>query len=74
MLKQKVTDIPEIIVAACVLHNICSMNEDDVVDFLHEGEDDPDVNGNDDGNVNLFVLPDNIAGVETSTHITRVLS
>ena len=63
-------EIVTVVVAVCVLHNnICWMNEDDVVDFLHEGEDDPDGNGNDDGNVHLV-----LAEVVKRTHITIVLS
>ena len=36
-----VEDIPLIVIAACVLHNFCMLNEDDVDDFLdpqHEDE------------------------------------
>ena len=35
-----VEDIPLIVIAACVLHNFCMLNKDDVDDFLdsqHEG-------------------------------------
>lgn len=40
-------DTPGIVVAACVLHNICLMSEDDISDFL-EGPGDYDNDDNDD--------------------------
>ena len=41
-------------VAACVLHNICLMNEDDVDDFLDEGDDGSDNGDDDDDDGGLF--------------------
>ena len=47
MLKQKNKDVPIVVVVACVLHNTCLMNEDDIDDFLDKG-DDGSGNGDDD--------------------------
>ena len=47
MLKQKIKDVPIVVVVACVLHNTCLMNEDDIDDFLDKG-DDGSGNGDDD--------------------------
>lgn len=38
----KTDDIPEIIVSACILNNICII-EDDIDDFLDDSNDDDDV-------------------------------
>ena len=56
MLKQKIKDVPVVVVAACVLHNIYLMNENDIEDFLGEGEDGCD-NGDDDDDDGLFFSP-----------------
>ena len=57
MLKQKIKDVPVVVVAACVLHNIYLMNENDIEDFLGEGEDGCD-NGDDDDDDGLFFFPE----------------
>ena len=58
MLKERIQDVPVIVVAACVLHNICLMTEDDIDDFLDDGdgEDDSD-DDDDDGEHGLFFFP-----------------
>lgn len=38
----KIEDVPEIVVASCVLHNVCLLSEDDIDDFLVNGIDDED--------------------------------
>ena len=43
-----VQDAPEIIVAACVLHNICLLDEDSIEDFLDDSDDDDEDDGDDD--------------------------
>lgn len=55
MLKQKIKDVP-VVVAACVLHNICLMNKDDIDDFLDEGDDGSD--NEDDDDYGLFFSPE----------------
>ena len=45
----KIEDAPVIIVAACVLHNVCLMNdEDDIQDFMDDDSDDDDDDNDDD--------------------------
>ena len=59
MLKQKIKDVP-VVVAACVLHNICLMNKDDIDDFLDEGDDgsdNEDDDDDDDDDYGLFFSP-----------------
>lgn len=72
MLKQRIQDVPVIVVAACVLHNICLMTEDDIDDFLDDGdgEDDSD---DDDGDDGLFFFPRDTEGEEKRRQITRAL-
>ena len=73
MLKQKIEDVPVVVVAACVLHNTCLMNEDDIDDSLDEGE-----NGHYNGeqpaenNFNGFVVLPYVQGV--SEKIGRTLN
>ena len=39
----KIEDVPVIIVADCVLHNVCLMDdEDDIEDFMDDNSDDDD--------------------------------
>ena len=60
MLKQKIKDVP-VVVAACVLHNICLMNKDDIDDFLDEGDDgsdNEDDDDDDDDDYGLFFSPE----------------
>ena len=47
----RIEDAPEIVVASCVLHNICLIAEDDIDEFLEDGYDDDDDDGcgGDDG-------------------------
>ena len=52
MLKQKLKDVPVVVVVACVLHNTCLMNKDGI----DEGDDGSD-NGNDDDD-GLFFSPE----------------
>lgn len=54
MLKQKIKDVPVVVVAACVLHNIFLMNEDDIDHFLDEGDDGSDNGDDDDVDDGLF--------------------
>lgn len=72
MLKQKIEDIPVVVVAACVLHNTCLMNEDDIDDFLDEGDDGHD-NGDDDDDDGLFFFPRDAEGEEKRNQIARAL-
>lgn len=44
----RIEDGPEIVVASCVLHNICLIDEDDIDEFLIDDEEDDD---DDDGDV-----------------------
>ena len=62
------------VVAACVLHNICLMNEDDIDDFLDEGGDGSD-NGDDDDDDDdgLFFFPGDAEGEEKRNQIARAL-
>ena len=43
----KLEDIPEIVISACVLRNIC-IAEDDIEGFLEDGDDN---DGDDDNNI-----------------------
>ena len=61
-----------VVVAACVLHNICLMNEDDIDDFLDEGDDGSD-NGDDDDDDGLFFFPRDAEGEEKRNQIARAL-
>ena len=63
----KVADIPEIVIAACVLHNICLL-EDDIEDFLDDvdGDDDDDDDGED-------IFPPAASGTDKSNMIMREL-
>ena len=55
----KIEDAPVIIVAACVLHNICLMDdEDDIEDFMDDNDDDqPCADGEDKRNQIMRNLP-----------------
>ena len=47
----RIEDAPEIVVASCVLHDICLIAEDDVDEFLEDGygdDDDDDAVGDDE--------------------------
>ena len=47
----RIEDAPEIVVASCVLHDICLIAEDDVDEFLEDGyhgDDDHDAVGDDE--------------------------
>ena len=71
MLKQKIKDVPVVVVAACVLHNTCLMNEDDIDDFLDEGDDGSD-NGDDDDDDDddgLYFFPWDTEGEEKRNQI-----
>ena len=72
MLKQKIEDVPVVVVAACVLHNTCLMNEDDIDDSLDEG-DNGHYNGEQpaENNFNGFVVPSYVHGL--SEKIGRIL-
>ena len=64
MLKQKIKDVPIVVVVACVFHNTCLMNKDGIDDFLDEGDDGSD-NGSDNGNDDddgLFFSPETQKG------------
>ena len=63
----KVADIPEIVIAACVLHNICLL-EDDIEDFLDDvdGDDDDDDDGED-------IFPPAASGTDKRNMIMREL-
>lgn len=37
----RVVDIPDIVSAACVLHNICCLNEDDIMQFPYAEDQQP---------------------------------
>ena len=56
MLKQKIKDVPIVVVVACVFHNTCFMNKDGIDDFLDEGDNGSD-NGDDDDD-GLFFSPE----------------
>ena len=44
----KIEDAPVIIMAACVLHNVCLMDdEDDIEDYMDNSDDDDDDNDDD---------------------------
>ena len=63
----EIDDIPEIIVSACILHNICII-EDDIEDFLHDSNDDDDNDANDD------VFPPGVgAAVDKRNKIMRLI-
>ena len=72
MLKQRIQDVPVIVVAACVLHNICLMTEDDVDDFLDDGDDEDD-SDDDDGDDGLFFFPRDTEGEEKLRQVTRAV-
>lgn len=57
MLKQKIKDVPVVVVAACVMHNICLMNEDGIDNFLDEVDDGSDNGDDDDDDDGLFFPP-----------------
>ena len=45
----KIEDAPVIIMAACVLHNVCLMDdEDDIEDYMDNSDDDDDDDNDDD--------------------------
>ena len=70
MVKQRIQDVPEIVVAACVLHNICMMTEDDIHDFLHDEDDQNDDDDNDEDGGFFFFLQQ---GEEKRRQVTRAL-
>ena len=69
MLVPKIKDVPVVVVAACVLHNICLTNEDDIDDFLDEAGDGSD-NGDDDDD---GFFPRDAEGEEKRNQIARAL-
>ena len=60
----KTDDLPEIIVSACILHNICII-EDDINDFLDDSNDDDD---NEDD-----VFPPGVGVVDKRNMIMRLI-
>ena len=73
MLKQKIKDVPVVVVAACVLHNIFLMNEDDIDHFLDEGDDGSDNGDDDDVDDGLFFFLRDAEGEEKRNQIARAL-
>ena len=63
----KIDDIPEIIVSACILHNICII-EDDIEDFLDDSNDDDDNDDNDDD-----VFQPRVGAVDKRNMIMRLI-
>jgi len=63
----KIDDIPEIIVSACILHNICII-EDDIEDFLDDSNDDDHNDDNDDD-----VFPPGVGAVDKRNMIMRLI-
>ena len=72
MLKQKIEDVPVVVVAACVLHNTCLMNEDDIEDSLDEG-DNGHYNGDDNDDDSWVFFPRDAEGEEKRNQIARAL-
>ena len=60
-------------VAACVLLSICLMNEDDIDDFLYEGDDGSDNGDDDDDGGGLLFSPRDAEGEEKRNQIARAL-
>ena len=73
MLKQRIQDVPVVIVAACVLHNICLMTEDDIDDFLDGDDGNDSDDDDDDGADGFFYFPRDILGEDKRREITRTL-
>ena len=63
----KIDDIPEIIVSAYILHNICII-EDDIKDFLDDSNDDDHNDDNDDD-----VFPPGVGAVDKRNMIMRLI-
>ena len=63
-------DAPEIVVASCVLHNICLIAEDDIDEFLEDGCDDDD---DDDGCGGDDEFPPEAEGDDKRNQIMRSL-
>lgn len=61
----KTDDIPEIIVSACILRNICII-EDHIDDFLDDSNDDDDNDDND-------VFPPGVGAVDKRNMIMRLI-
>lgn len=63
----KTDDIPEVIVSACILHNICII-EDDIDDFLDDSNDSDDDDDEDDD-----IFPPGVGGVDKRNMIMRLI-
>ena len=64
----KTGDIPEVIVASCILHNICIL-EDDIADFLGDSDDDDDDDDVNDDNI----FPPGVGGIDKRNMIMRLI-
>ena len=64
----RIEDAPEIVVASCVLHDICVIAEDDVDEFLEDGYD-----GDDNDAVGDDEFPPEAEGNDKRNQIMRSL-